>query len=77
MFSILNHRLIFLRRRRIFTSGRGRIQSVFQQCRHVALDFFELIQPQGRVGNGEHVAGPGLLVNEHALAVADDLLPSP
>ena len=52
---------------------RGRIQAVFQQRGHVALDGFELVQPQVRIGNGEHVAGPGLFVNEHALAVADDL----
>ena len=50
-----------------------RIQTMFQQRRHVALDGLELVQAQVRIGNGEHIAGPGLLVNEHALAVADDL----
>ena len=49
---------------------RGRIQAMFEQRRHVALDGFELVQLQVRIGNGEHVAGPGLFVNEHALAVA-------
>ena len=47
---------------------------MFEQRGHVALDGFELIQVQGWVGDGEHVARPRLLVNEHALAVADDLL---
>jgi hypothetical protein len=51
-----------------------RIQAVLQQLRHVALDSFELVQMQIRVGDGENVTRPRLLVNEHALAVADNLL---
>jgi hypothetical protein len=47
---------------------------VFQQLRHVVLDGFELVQVQVRVGDGKHVARLRLLVNEDALAVADDLL---
>ncbi len=47
---------------------------MFEQPGHVALDGFELVQPQIRVGDGEHVARPRLLVNEHAPAFADDLL---
>ena len=46
---------------------------MFEQRGHVALDGFELVQPQVRIGNREHIAGPGLFVNEHAFAVADDL----
>ena len=51
-------------------------QTGFNPCssnRHVALDCFELVQMQIRVGDGEDVAGLRLLVNEHALAVAHDL----
>jgi hypothetical protein len=58
---------------RNFIRSLWRIHSLFQQHRHVALDFFELIQAQVRVGDGEDVAGLRLLVDEHALAVADDL----
>src|ERR1039458_865611 len=50
-----------------------RIQPMFEQRGHVALDGFELVQPQVRIGNREHVAGPRLFVNEYAFAVADDL----
>jgi hypothetical protein len=47
---------------------------VFQQLRHVALHGFELVQMQIRIGYGENVARSRLFVNEHAPAVADDLL---
>ena len=46
------------------------VQAVFQQLRHVALDGFELIQMQLGIGDGENVAGLGMLINKHALAVA-------
>ena len=47
---------------------------MFEQHGHVVLDSVELIQVQVRVGNRENVAGLGLLVNEHALAFALELL---
>jgi len=49
------------------------VQAVFQQRGHVTLNSLELVQAQVRIGYGEHVAGPGLLVNKHALAIVDDL----
>ena len=46
---------------------------MFEQRGDVVLDLFELIQSQRRVNDGEDVAGLGLLVNEHAMAVALEL----
>ena len=47
---------------------------MFQQRGHVVLDLLELVQPQIRIGNCEHITGPGMLINEYPLAIADDLL---
>ena len=47
---------------------------MFEQRGDVVLDLLELIQTQRGVNDGEDVAGLGLLVNEHAVAVALELL---
>jgi len=52
----------------------GRVQAVFKQGGHVALDLLELVELQGRVDDGEHVARRGLFINKYPLAVAHDLL---
>jgi hypothetical protein len=46
---------------------------VFEQLSHVALDLFELVEAQVRVGDGKDVAGFGMFINEDTLSVADEL----
>jgi hypothetical protein len=46
---------------------------MFEQGGDVALDLLKLIQLQGRVDDGEHVARCGLFVDENPLAVAQEL----
>ncbi|MDW8309645.1 MAG: hypothetical protein RMK20_09755, partial [Verrucomicrobiales bacterium] len=46
---------------------------MFEQLGDGALDVFQLVEFQVRVGNGEHVAGFALFVDEGAAAVANDL----
>ena len=54
--------------------GLRRIYARLQQLRHVALDLFELIEVQIRIGNREDVTGLGMLVDKNSLAVAPELL---
>jgi len=46
---------------------------MLEQRRHIALDQFQLIQPQIGIGDGEDIAGFRLFVNENALAIAHHL----
>ena len=68
--SRVNRLFRFGRRTRRGLSFGGWIQALFQQVCHVALDVIELAEPQIRVGDGEHVAGFRMLVNEDAPALA-------
>jgi len=46
---------------------------MLEQRRDIALDQFQLIQPQIGISDGEDIAGLGLFVNENALAIANNL----
>ena len=46
---------------------------MFQQGGNIVLHLLELVELQVRIGDGEHVPGFGLLVNEDALAVPRQL----
>ena len=46
---------------------------MFEQSGHIPLHLLKLVQLQRRVDNRENVPGPGLLINEHALSVAQEL----
>ena len=46
---------------------------MFEQLGHVALDLFELVEAQVRIGDGKDVAGFRMFINENPLPVADDL----
>lgn len=54
--------------------GLRRVQTVFEQMRDVALNFFELVEMKVRVGDREHFASLGLLVNNGPLALTYHLL---